>query len=46
MDLTAIGFGLMSVYHGQNEYVLLSDFKDGAKILSRFIANLEDQPAQ
>ena len=45
MDLNAIGFGLMSVYHGNNEYIKLGDFKDGAKILARWIANLEDKPA-
>lgn len=43
MDLQMIGFGLMATYHGNNEYALLSDMKDGVKILSRFIANFEEE---
>lgn len=43
MDLQLIGFGLMSTYHGNNEYALLSDMKDGARILAHFIANFEEK---
>jgi acetylornithine deacetylase len=43
MDLQMIGFGLMATYHGNNEYALLSDMKDGAKILAHFIANFEQR---
>jgi acetylornithine deacetylase/succinyl-diaminopimelate desuccinylase-like protein len=42
MDLQMIGFGLMSTYHGNNEYALLSDMRDGARILAHFIANFEE----
>jgi acetylornithine deacetylase len=41
LDLTLTGFGKSSVYHGDNEYCLLSDMKDGFLILARFIHNLD-----
>ncbi|RLN74239.1 hypothetical protein BBJ28_00000589 [Nothophytophthora sp. Chile5] len=40
-DLTLVGFGKSSVYHGDNEYCLLSDMKDAMKILARTIANVD-----
>jgi acetylornithine deacetylase len=33
-DLQVVGFGKSAVYHGNNEYCLLSDMKNAAKILS------------
>ena len=42
LDLTLAGFGKSSVYHGDNEYCLLSDMKDGLRILSRFISNVDN----
>uniref|UniRef100_K3XD22 Peptidase M20 dimerisation domain-containing protein n=1 Tax=Globisporangium ultimum (strain ATCC 200006 / CBS 805.95 / DAOM BR144) TaxID=431595 RepID=K3XD22_GLOUD len=41
-DLTLIGFGLSSVYHGDNEYCLLSDMKNAIKILARTIINVDE----
>ncbi|RHY92817.1 hypothetical protein DYB35_010025 [Aphanomyces astaci] len=41
LDLTLTGFGKSSVYHGDNEYCLLSDMKDGLRILNRFIHNVD-----
>ncbi|CAK4144117.1 unnamed protein product [Aphanomyces euteiches] len=41
LDLTLAGFGKSSVYHGDNEYCLLSDMKDGFRILNRFIHNVD-----
>ena len=34
-DVQVCGFGKSSVYHGDNEYCLLSDMQDAIKILSR-----------
>lgn len=36
-DVQLIGFGLSSVYHGDNEYCKLSDMKDAIKVLARTI---------
>lgn len=41
-DLTLIGFGRSSVYHGDNEYCCLSDMQNAIKILSRTIDNVEN----
>ncbi|RLN68556.1 hypothetical protein BBP00_00000952 [Phytophthora kernoviae] len=41
LDLTLVGFGKSSVYHGDNEYCQLSDMKDGIKILARTVANVD-----
>ena len=40
-DLTLVGFGKSSVYHGDNEYCCLSDMKDALQILARTVANVE-----
>jgi acetylornithine deacetylase len=40
-DLTLVGFGKSAVYHGDNEYCLLSDMQDAIKILARTVANVE-----
>ncbi|KAE9140157.1 Acetylornithine deacetylase [Phytophthora fragariae] len=40
-DLTLVGFGKSSVYHGDNEYCQLSDMKDALKILALTIANVD-----
>jgi acetylornithine deacetylase len=40
-DLTLAGFGKSSVYHGENEYCLLSDMVNAVKILARTIENVE-----
>ncbi|KAL7998734.1 putative peptidase M20, bacterial exopeptidase dimerization domain-containing protein [Plasmopara halstedii] len=40
-DLTLVGFGKSSVYHGDNEYCLLSDMKNAMKILALTIANVD-----
>lgn len=37
LDLTLVGFGKSAVYHGDNEYCLLSDMKDAFKILARVV---------
>lgn len=44
-DLTLIGFGKSSVYHGDNEYCQLSDMKDAIKILARTIINVDEAHA-
>ncbi|OQR89899.1 hypothetical protein ACHHYP_05958 [Achlya hypogyna] len=41
LDLTLAGFGKSSVYHGDNEYCLLSDMQDALLILNRFIHNVD-----
>ncbi|RLN74243.1 hypothetical protein BBJ28_00000587 [Nothophytophthora sp. Chile5] len=41
LDLTLVGFGKSSVYHGDNEYCSLSEMKDAIKILARTVANVE-----
>ncbi|RHY78083.1 hypothetical protein DYB30_014358, partial [Aphanomyces astaci] len=41
LDLTLAGFGKSAVYHGDNEYCLLSDMKDAVRILGRFIHNVD-----
>ncbi|OQR90163.1 hypothetical protein THRCLA_09420 [Thraustotheca clavata] len=41
LDLTLTGFGKSSVYHGDNEYCLLSDMKDGLLMLARFMHNVD-----
>lgn len=41
-DLILVGFGRTSVYHGDNEYCLLSDMSNAIKILSQFIYNVEE----
>jgi len=40
-DLQVCGFGKSAVYHGDNEYCLLSDMKNAAKILSKTIDLLQ-----
>ncbi|TMW55677.1 hypothetical protein Poli38472_010559 [Pythium oligandrum] len=45
-DLTLVGFGKSSVYHGDNEYCLLSDMANAMKILSHFILNVENATSQ
>jgi acetylornithine deacetylase len=42
-DLQLVGFGLMKVYHGVDEYCLLSGMKSAYLILLRVIALLESQ---
>jgi acetylornithine deacetylase len=44
-DLTLIGFGKSSVYHGDNEFCQLSDMKNAIKILARTIINVEEAHA-
>lgn len=39
-DVQTVGYGLMSTYHARNEYCLLSDFKDGFRVLARIISKL------
>ena len=41
LDLQLIGFGLSNTYHANDEYCLLSDMKDGFKVLGRFIHHME-----
>ncbi len=36
-DLQLCGFGKSAVYHGDNEYCLLSDMQDAIKILANVI---------
>lgn len=40
-DIQLLGFGLMSVYHGVNEYCQLSDMKKAYEVVSRVICLLE-----
>ena len=40
-DLTLVGFGKSSVYHGDNEYCLLSVMNSAMKILARTIAKFD-----
>ncbi|CAH0479315.1 unnamed protein product [Peronospora belbahrii] len=40
-DLTLVGFGKSSVYHGDNEYCQLSDMQAAFKILALTIANVD-----
>ncbi|TDH71732.1 hypothetical protein CCR75_007270 [Bremia lactucae] len=40
-DLTLVGFGKSSVYHGDNEYCLLSDMKKAMQILALTIAHCD-----
>jgi len=40
-DVQLIGFGLMSTYHANNEYCLLSGMKAGYQILLQCVAELE-----
>tara|TARA_B100000524_G_C23578839_1_gene344608 strand:+ start:146 stop:523 length:378 start_codon:yes stop_codon:yes gene_type:complete len=39
-DVQLIGFGLMSTYHANDEYALLSDFEKGFQVLMRVISRL------
>jgi len=39
-DIQITGYGKQSVYHGDNEYCLLSDMKNAAKILSKIVDKL------
>ena len=41
-DVQVCGFGLSSVYHGDNEYCKLSDMVDAVKILSRSLELVND----
>ena len=41
-DLQLDGFGLMSTYHGINEYCLLSDMRLGSEIMIRSMALLAE----
>ena len=36
-DVQTIGFGVEDVYHADNEYLVLQDFKEGFKILMRVV---------
>ena len=40
-DVQMTGFGLMSTYHADNEYCLLSDMAKGFDILRHVISELE-----
>ena len=40
-DLQMTGFGLMSTYHADNEFALLSDMSNGLDILVQVISQLE-----
>ena len=40
-DVQMTGFGLMSTYHADNEYCLLSDMKEGFRILLGVISHIE-----
>ena len=42
-DIQLIGFGKSSVYHGDNEYCLLSDMKDALRILCRVIETAQQE---
>jgi len=39
-DVQTVGFGLMKVYHANDEFGLLSDFKTGFKVLARVVSAL------
>ncbi|CAM6125900.1 unnamed protein product [Calypogeia fissa] len=41
-DVQCVGYGLMSTYHAQDEYCLLSDMKLGFQVLANVLAILED----
>ncbi|BBN18864.1 hypothetical protein MPTK1_8g06150 [Marchantia polymorpha subsp. ruderalis] len=41
-DVQTIGYGMMSTYHANNEYCLLSDFQQGFQVLANVIAILEE----
>lgn len=41
-DLQVSGYGLSSVYHGNNEYCKLSDMQNAIKILTKVIMLIED----
>jgi len=41
-DLQMMGFGLMSVYHGINEYCLLSEFKNAFEVVTRMVTMLDN----
>ena len=40
-DVQMTGFGLMSTYHADNEYCLLSDMKAGFEVLREVVSELE-----
>mmetsp|Transcript_6748 Transcript_6748/g.12459 ORF Transcript_6748/g.12459 Transcript_6748/m.12459 type:complete len:503 (+) Transcript_6748:60-1568(+) len=40
-DIQIAGFGRSDAYHAENEYSLLSDMADAAKILSSFVSKVE-----
>lgn len=40
-DLQLVGFGVMAVYHGNDEYTLLSDAVKGHAVIQRVLALLE-----
>lgn len=42
-DVQTLGFGLMRTYHANNEFGLLSDFRDGFRVLARMIVNMDAQ---
>ena len=42
-DLQIVGYGLSSVYHGDNEHCLLSDMVNALKILSRVVKSVDEQ---
>lgn len=41
-DVQITGFGLLSTYHADNEYCLLSDMEKGFQVLVGVVAHLED----
>lgn len=41
-NIFMLGFGLMSSYHADNEYCLLSDMESGVEILANWVANCEE----
>lgn len=44
-DVQVIGFGKSAVYHGDNEYCLLSDMQDATRILYKVVQTLSDSKA-
>jgi acetylornithine deacetylase len=42
-DLQLVGFGLMSVYHGLNEYCSVQEMHNGFKVLADIIHTLDGQ---